>query len=150
MSDEDWHYTIRNELDLVFFVTRAAWPYLTERGGVIINTASVAGWAGSKATGMVGHSATKGGVLGLTRQLAVEGAPHNIRAVSISPGAIATPATEAMFEVPEIADHLIAQNLLPRFGVANDIAPLAAYLASDEASFVTGADFVVDGGMLAT
>ncbi|WP_432199079.1 SDR family NAD(P)-dependent oxidoreductase [Streptomyces sp. bgisy027] len=149
LSEEDWHFTVRNEIDLVFYVTQAAWPYLTERGGVVINIASMAGHAASRAVPMLAHTATKGAVLAMTRQLAAEGAPFGIRAVSISPGVIETPGTEAQFADPAVRDALAAQLLLPRPGLPKDVVGLAAFLASDEASYITGADFVVDGGMSA-
>jgi NAD(P)-dependent dehydrogenase (short-subunit alcohol dehydrogenase family) len=147
LSVEDWRFTIRNELDLVFFVTKYAWPHLAASGGVIINTASVAGWVGSNMAPTVAHAATKGGVIALTRQLAVEGAPHGIRAVSISPGTVATPATAELFADPGVQQAMAAVNLVPRAGQPEEVVAVAAFLASDEASFVTGADWIVDGGM---
>src|SRR5271168_4092615 len=96
---EDWAFTLRNELDLVFYTTRFAWPWLQRQGGVIINTASVAGLAGS-GPGGAAHAATKGAVIALTKQLAMEGAPHGIRAVTISPGLIETPATAPLIADP--------------------------------------------------
>jgi len=149
MSVEDWNFTIRNELDLVFYTTRFAWSYLRQRGGVVINIASVAGLIGSGLSPMLAHAATKGGVIAMTRQLAIEGAPHGIRAVSISPGAIETPGTAALLADPAVRGALVAQNLIPRVGVPEDVVALALFLASDEASFITGANFVVDGGMTA-
>ena len=148
-SVEDWRFTIRNELDLVFYVTRFAWPHLARRGGVILNVASVAGMIGSRMSPMLAHAATKGGVIAMTRQLAVEGAPHGIRAVSISPGAIETPGTAELFANPAVRDAVISQNLIARLGQPRDVVDLAVFLASDEASFITGANFVVDGGMSA-
>ncbi|MGX1675502.1 SDR family NAD(P)-dependent oxidoreductase [Streptomyces sp. NPDC055400] len=144
---DDWHFTVRNELDLVFHVTQAAWPHLTERGGVVINIASMAGHTASRTVPMLAHAATKGAVLAMTRQLAAEGAQHGIRAVSISPGVVETPGTAAQFADPAVRDALTAQLLVPRPGLPRDIVGLAAFLASDEASYITGADFVVDGGM---
>jgi len=150
LSVEDWRFTIRNELDLVFFVTKYAWPILIRSGGgAIINIASVAGWTGNRLVPFVAHMAAKGAVIAMTRQMAAEGAPVGIRAVSISPGTIVTPGTADMLAVPEVHDALIAQSLIPRLGQPADVVALAAFLASDEASYVTGADFVVDGGLTA-
>jgi NAD(P)-dependent dehydrogenase (short-subunit alcohol dehydrogenase family) len=149
MTDDEWHFTIRNELDLVFFATRAAWPHLVASSGVVINVASIAGHGGTKSTGCVAHCSTKGAVIAMTRQLAVEGAPEGIRAVCISPGAIETPGTAAFFNDPDLRDHLLANNLIKRPGLPADIVSLALFLASDEATFITGADFLVDGGVMA-
>jgi NAD(P)-dependent dehydrogenase (short-subunit alcohol dehydrogenase family) len=145
----DWHFTVRNELDLVFYVTRFAWPHLTVRGGVIINVASMAGHTASRAVPMIAHAATKGAVLAMTRQMAAEGAPHGIRAVSISPGVIETPGTAAQLADPATRSALTGQCLIPRPGLPQDVVGLAAFLASDEAAYITGTDFVVDGGMSA-
>ncbi|NDJ87898.1 SDR family oxidoreductase [Mycolicibacter kumamotonensis] len=150
LSVEDWHFTIRNELDLVFFVTKYAWPVLTRSGGgVVINIASIAGWTGNRSVPFVAHMAAKGGVIAMTRQLAAEGAPVGIRAVSISPGTIVTPGTAEVLAVPEVRDALLAQNLIPRLGVPADVVSLAVFLASEEAGYITGTDFVVDGGLTA-
>jgi NAD(P)-dependent dehydrogenase (short-subunit alcohol dehydrogenase family) len=149
MPVADWQFTIRNELDLVFYVTKFAWPHLAARGGVIINVASMAGHTASRAVPMIAHAATKGGVLAMTRQMAAEGAPHGIRAVSISPGVIETPGTAAQLADPAIRSALTGQCLIPRPGQPQDVVGLAAFLASDDAAYITGTDFVVDGGMSA-
>lgn len=150
LSVEDWRFTIRNELDLVFFVTKYAWPILVRSGGgTIINVASVAGWTGNRAVPFIAHMAAKGGVIAMTRQLAAEGGPVGIRAVSISPGTIVTPGTAEVLAVPEVRDALINQSLIPRLGQPADVVALAAFLASDEAGYITGSDFVVDGGLTA-
>jgi meso-butanediol dehydrogenase / (S,S)-butanediol dehydrogenase / diacetyl reductase len=149
LSIEDWHYTIRNELDLVFFTTKYAWPHLAKQGGVVINISSVAAHGGSKVAGICAHSAAKGAVVSLTRQLAVEGAPLGIRAVSISPGFIATPGTEAFLADPATRRALLDGVLLDRPGRPEEVVAMALFVASDEGSFVTGSDLVVDGGLLA-
>ena len=145
LSDEDWHFTIRNELDLIFFVTRAAWPYLAERGGVIINTASVAGHGGGP--GGLAHATTKAGVLAMTRTMAAEGGPVGVRAVSISPGPIETPGAAAQLSDPDIRGALLARMPIKRLGQPEDVVGLATFLASDDASFITGTEVLVDGGM---
>ena len=146
MTDDDWHFTLRNELDLVFFVSRAAWPHLSRPGGVVINVGSTAGWAGSPGAGTLAHNATKGAVIAMTRQLAVEGAPDGIRAVSLSPGFVRTPGTAAFLENPDIRAKLTARIPLGRPGEPEEIVATALFLASDEASFLTGTDILVDGG----
>lgn len=149
LSVEDWRFTIRNELDLVFFTTKYAWPHLAVRGGVIINVASVAGWHGSRGNGLCAHAATKGAVLAMTRQFAVEGAPLGIRAVSLSPGFVLTPGTRAFAENPETRAALVAGIPLGRPGEPEDIVGMAMFLATDEASYLTGADIIIDGGLTA-
>lgn len=145
MTDDDWYFTIRNELDLVAHVTRAAWPHLCKSGGVILNTASVAGHGGGP--GGLGHSATKAGVMAMTKVMAAEGAPFRIRAVSISPGMIETPGSALQLSMPGVREGLLAHSLVARIGTSEEIAGVAAFLASDEASFITGTDYLVDGGL---
>ncbi len=148
-SIEDWYFTVRNELDLVFFTTHFAWPHLP-KGSVILNMGSTAAWCGSTSTGKVAHTATKGGVVAMARELAADGASKGIRAVSISPGFIKTPGTAAFIENPDVKKQLLSGVLLNRPGETSDVINLALFLASDKASFITGSDHLVDGGMLAT
>ena len=140
MTVEEWDFSIRNEQSIVFFATKAAWPHLVANGGVIINTASVAGHGGGP--GGIAHSATKAAVL------ASEGAAHGIRVVSISPGVIETPGSAEQLAIPGATEMLLARSLVPRLGQPDDVARAAVFLASDDASFVTGADFLVDGGLI--
>ncbi len=145
MSVESWDFTVRNELRIVFVCAKVAWPYLCDGGGVIINAASVAGHGGGP--GGIAHSATKAGVLAMTHVMAAEGAPHAIRAVSISPGVIETPGSAGQLSQPGVLEGLMAHSLVPRTGRPEEVAAAAAYLASDEASFITGIDLLVDGGL---
>jgi NAD(P)-dependent dehydrogenase (short-subunit alcohol dehydrogenase family) len=93
------------------------------------------------------HCAGKGGVLAMTRQLAMEGGPHKIRANTISPGLIVTGATERhLKEVPGLVEKVLQKKMIKRLGEPEDVAWCATYLASDEARWVTAADFSVDGG----
>ena len=149
LSVEDWRFTIRNELDLVFLTTKFAWPHLARKGGSIINVASTAGWQGSRGNGTIAHNATKGGVVAMTRQMALEGAPVGIRANSISPGFVITPGTRAFVDNPAVRAQLTANIPLGRPGEPEDIVGMAAFLASDEAAFITGADIIIDGGTTA-
>jgi meso-butanediol dehydrogenase/(S,S)-butanediol dehydrogenase/diacetyl reductase len=92
-SYEDWSFTLRNELDIVFLATKHAWPHLIARGGgSVLLVGSTAGITGSTTNTRIAHTAGKGGVVAMTKQLAAEGARHGIRANCISPGMIATPA----------------------------------------------------------
>jgi NAD(P)-dependent dehydrogenase (short-subunit alcohol dehydrogenase family) len=145
---EDWHFTIRNELDLVFYTTRHAWPYLKESKGLIINIGSTAGLNGS-GPGGAAHAATKGAIIALTRQLASEGAADGIRAVCISPGYVDTPGTADFTSNPEVKEKLLQGNMVTRAGRPEDIAGTALFLASEDATYMTGANVVVDGGRTA-
>jgi meso-butanediol dehydrogenase / (S,S)-butanediol dehydrogenase / diacetyl reductase len=145
-SIEDWQFTVRNELDLLFYVTKFAWPYLAERGGVVINTASTAGHA-ARAQGLA-HNTTKAGVLAMTHCLADAGGAVGIRVVSISPGPVETPATEQIFAAPGMREAMLAPLKVKRLGQPEDVARAAVFLASDEAEWITGADLLVDGGMI--
>src|SRR3546814_1778926 len=135
MPVEDWRWSLRNELDRVFYATRFAWPYLQRKGGVVINIASVAGMAGS-GPGGAAHAAAKGAVIALTKQLAAEGAPFGIRVVAISPGVIDTPGTADLMNDPDARAALLGRNLVQRIGIPEDIIPLAMLLARDERSVV--------------
>lgn len=150
MSVEDWQYTMRNELDLVFYVTKFAWPHLAKQGGVVISTASTSAHVATKGVGMVAHTATKGGVLAMSRAFAAEGGEHGIRAVTISPGGVKTPGSiKEYFHMPGAEEALAEMLLAGRVGLPEDIAGLAVYVASDEASFLTGCDLIIDGGLTA-
>ena len=149
LSIEDWQFTMRNEIDLLFYTTKYAWNHLADQRGVIINISSTAGWAGSKVAGISAHAAAKGAVIAFTRQLAVEGAAVGIRAVSISPGFIATPGTAPFMENPEIRAALLDGVLMDRPGEPEEVVAMALFVASAEASFITGSDIVIDGGLLA-
>jgi NAD(P)-dependent dehydrogenase (short-subunit alcohol dehydrogenase family) len=99
--------------------------------------------------GNIAHAATKGAVIALTRELALEGGPHNIRANTVSPGIIDSPATAPYLATGSFRDDQLAHLMLRRIGTPQDVALLALFLASDESSWVTGANFVVDGGYTA-
>src|SRR3546814_801331 len=88
-------------------------------------------------------------LIALTKQLAAEGAPFGIRVVAISPGVIDTPGTADLMNDPDARAALLGRNLVQRIGIPEDIIPLAMLLASDEGAYVTGSNFVVDGGRLA-
>jgi len=149
--DAQWTPTMRGEVDVVFLPVQAAWPHLVASGGgSIVNFASVNAFRGSGTFGMVAHCAGKSAVLGMTRQLAVEGGPAGIRANTISPGMVRTPATESAGAHEGAArEALLARIPLGRVGTPEDIAWCAVYLASDESAWVTGGNFPVDGGVLA-
>ncbi|OFV85161.1 MAG: oxidoreductase, partial [Acidobacteria bacterium RBG_16_64_8] len=148
MGYEQWRRTLQGELDLVFLSCKAAWPHLVARGGgSIINFASANAYVALPGAGALAHCATKGGVLAMTRQLASEGAPHNIRANTISPALIVTKHTKERLDNELGFKELVMGGfMLKRLGRPEDIGYCAVYLASDESCWVTAADIRVDGG----
>jgi NAD(P)-dependent dehydrogenase (short-subunit alcohol dehydrogenase family) len=151
LSYAEWRGTIIAELDSVFLVTRAAWPLLKASGSaLVINFASANARHALEGSPALAHVAGKGGVLAMTRQLAMEGAPHGIRVNSISPGFIQTAATKAHLDAdPGFAAKVLAKNMIKRLGTPEDVAHCATWLASEEAGYVTGADISVDAGATA-
>jgi NAD(P)-dependent dehydrogenase (short-subunit alcohol dehydrogenase family) len=147
ITDEEWDRNRREEVDLVFFLTRAAWPHLKASRGVIVNTASLTALMSFKNLGSLAHTTAKAGIIGMTRQLAMEGRDHGIRANSISPGVIETNQTREQLKNPEWAGYMLGKTLLGRLGRPEEVAMVALFLASDDSSYVTGVDIVVDGGM---
>jgi meso-butanediol dehydrogenase / (S,S)-butanediol dehydrogenase / diacetyl reductase len=148
MTFENWRFTQRNELDVIFTVTSAAWPHLVARGGgVIINTASVSAYRGATFIEQAAHGAAKGGVLAITRHLAASGARHGIRANSISPGLIVTPQIVPFLDEPGHPVHeMLRTHPLGRLGEPDDVARVALFLASDDAAYLNAVDIVIDGG----
>lgn len=151
MRYADWKATLAGELDIVFLATRAAWPWLKASGRAsVINFASANARHALEGSPALAHCAGKGGVLAMTRQLAMEGAPHGIRANSIAPGFILTAATRHhLASDPAIEAQILAKNMIQRLGEPEDIGWCAVWLASDEARYVTGADIAVDAGATA-
>jgi meso-butanediol dehydrogenase / (S,S)-butanediol dehydrogenase / diacetyl reductase len=147
-SYADWSYTLRNELDIVFLATKHAWPHLIARGGgCVLLVGSTAGITGSLTNTRIAHTAGKGGVVAMTRQLAAEGAAHGIRANCVSPGMIATPASASTLLAEDHPMRTIAKAIpLGRIGTPEEVAQCALFLVNDEASYVTGANLVIDGG----
>jgi NAD(P)-dependent dehydrogenase (short-subunit alcohol dehydrogenase family) len=148
LSDADW-VTIREvNLDGVVRVARDGFALLKASGrGSLINVASIMAHRGLRQ--LTAYSATKGAVTALTRGLAVEYAPFGIRVNALCPGFVETALTRRVLKVPAIEKALIDSTALRRLGRPEEIARAALFLASDEASYVTGAELAVDGGMAA-
>jgi NAD(P)-dependent dehydrogenase (short-subunit alcohol dehydrogenase family) len=150
MTWEDFSFTIDHEVTLIFHVVSAAWSHLIARGSAsIINTGSVSGSRVYKALPGLAHSAAKGAVIAMTRQMAMEGGPHNVRANSLSPGLIEVPATAEMLKLDSFRAPMVDKLMLPRWGQPDDVAAAALFLASDDSAWITGIDLKVDGGTTA-
>jgi meso-butanediol dehydrogenase/(S,S)-butanediol dehydrogenase/diacetyl reductase len=147
LSVDDWDFTIANELSLVFYTTKAIWPHFMQHGGVVVNVGSIAGTRGVEFMEQNAHGTAKAGIINLTQQLAVEGGKYGIRAVCVSPGFTVTPSTAWLVDSgPEPFKRNIARIPLGRVGQPEDVVNAALFLASDEASWITGVNLVVDGG----
>lgn len=144
-SYEDYVLTLRNQLDAVWLCTRAVWPHMTLGVASIVTVGSATALTGSATRGLSAQAAAAGGIVALSRQLAAEGAAFGIRVNCISPGVIdSTAVSTGTPTAPATAEeHSIP---LGRAGSPDDVAQAALFLASDEASYITGAHLVVDGG----
>lgn len=143
---EDWRKVLSVNLDGVFLVAKhSIRAMLKNGGGSIVNTASILGHVGQAQT--ASYSAAKGGVVNLTRTLALEYAKDNIRVNAICPGYIETPLLSQLDE--DMKKYLISLHPLGRLGKPEEIAKAVLFLASDDASFITGANLLVDGGYTA-
>ncbi|GAB3741726.1 3-oxoacyl-ACP reductase [Nocardiopsis nanhaiensis] len=135
-------------LTSVYLCCKYALPHMRERGkGAIVNTASFVATMGA-ATSQVSYTASKGGVLALSRELGVQFAKEGIRVNALSPGPVNTPLLQELFaKDPELASRRLVHVPLGRFAEPTEIAAAVAFLASDDASFITASNFLVDGGI---
>jgi NAD(P)-dependent dehydrogenase (short-subunit alcohol dehydrogenase family) len=150
-SLEAWQRVQDVNLTSVFLCCKYGIPHLldNERGGSVINTASFVAVMGA-ATSQISYTASKGGVLALTRELGVEFARRGVRVNALCPGPVDTPLLRELFaKDPERAARRLVHVPMGRFGRAEEIAAGALFLASDESSFVTASTFLVDGGLSA-
>ena len=148
-SEHTWDRVMDINLKGVFLGCKHAIPAMIESGGgSVINVASFVALVGA-ATPQIAYTASKGGVLSMTREIAVEFARKGIRANALCPGPIETPLLAELLADPARRERRLVHIPVGRFGQAEEIARAALFLASDESSFVTGATFVVDGGITA-
>jgi meso-butanediol dehydrogenase / (S,S)-butanediol dehydrogenase / diacetyl reductase len=147
---ETFRRDFRVNVDAAFAATRAALRLMSvRRSGSIINIASVS--ALLALTNLSAYGAAKAALIHFTRQTAIEGGPHNVRANAIAPGVINTPATTAGFSGPNVAwgRKVAAHVPLKRFGEPSEVAALALFLASEESAYISGACICIDGGKAA-
>jgi NAD(P)-dependent dehydrogenase (short-subunit alcohol dehydrogenase family) len=147
-SLEEWNQVIQTNLTGVFLMCRAFLPHMKGRGyGRIINITSMMSHISLPMR--TAYSASKGGLLAMSRALALELAPEGITVVCISPGPFVTEMTEPLIDNPEVQRTFSSRIPLGRWGRPEEIGELAAYLCGDYASFITGSDILIDGGWCA-
>ena len=144
MSDEDWHEVIETNLSSVFYTCRAVTrPMMKKRGGSIVNISSVVGVHGN--WGQTNYAASKAGIIGFTKSIARELGSRGVRANVVAPGYVKTQLTDVLPEAATAA--MVEATPLGRVAEAREIAGAVRFLASDEASFITGEVLLVDGGL---
>jgi len=148
-SEDVWQRTIDINLKGVFLGCKYGVPAMIESGGgSIINVSSFVAWMGAAAP-QIAYTASKGGVLSMTREIAVEFARKGIRCNALCPGPIATPLLDELLSDPARRQRRLVHIPMGRFGQAEELAKAALFLASDDSSYMTGASLIVDGGITA-
>jgi NAD(P)-dependent dehydrogenase (short-subunit alcohol dehydrogenase family) len=150
LSDEVWERTLAVNLRGPWLCSKYALPHmLRQGGGSIIHVGSPTGWLGC-APGYTAYSVSKGGIVGLTRIMAVDYGRDQIRVNALVPGTTETPLIEGVLQQAGVRQRLAAAIPLGRIGASEDVVGLAIFLAADESRFCTGGIFMVDGGMSAS
>jgi len=151
LTEEEWDLTLDINLKGYFLCAQAAAKEMVkQKSGAIVNIASIAmGQMGKGMAGLAHYTASKGGIAALTKTLALELAPYNIRVNAIAPGAIDTPMAASTKTDPKILEATLAMIPLHRMGKSEEVSNLVLFLASDASSYMTGSTVVIDGGWLA-
>lgn len=146
-STKAWHQNFRVSLDGAMFLMREAFPQLQANGGAVVNVASVCGLLGS--VGTAGYSAAKAAMIALTRNAGIEWGKQGVRVNTVIPGVFLTPPTEGLLPDKKAQDATARTVPIGRIGDPAECANAILFLASDEASYITGTELVVDGGRTA-
>jgi 3-oxoacyl-[acyl-carrier protein] reductase len=148
ITDEWWNRTLAVNLTGVFYCSQIVARHMVARGiaGRIVHMASTNGLVGEEL--LAHYNASKFGVVGLTKTMAIELAPHNIRVNSVCPGLIQTRLTQSAIDNPEWVKGYLPKIPMQRFGKPEEVAAAVAYLASTDSGFITGNQLVIDGGQL--
>jgi len=149
LNEEDWDGLIDTNLKSVFLCTKHALPYLKESKGVVINMSSMVGLVGQP--NACAYAATKGGIIAMTKNLAIDLAPYGIRVNVICPGWIQTPLVEEWFEKQEdpaaARKYIYGQHPIGRIGTSREVGKAALFLAAEDSAFTTGSVIECDGGI---